>query len=118
MKLDLAPTGPPRSLLAFAKGLPATEGDDLESAGRQPSVMPAFVQMLGSDLSPIGDSFPAVTHSLSSTSLSLLSTRSVTSRFLEITITGPTNSRQVKMRVIACRTIRRFYQIVGELVAD
>ena len=111
---------PPRSLVAFVAKLLAEEyeGPQRRASRRLPVVVPVVAMPLDDNFRPRGTTFAAITRDLSTTGISLISTRAAGSRFLAVELVTPAGQKiQVVLQVLRCNTISRFYEIAGQLVA-
>lgn len=67
---------------------------------------------------PIGPSFIVVTRDISTSGICLLHTRAVIAKHLVLAISLPGKSPvQIRVRVVRCRAIGRFYEIAAEFTS-
>jgi len=107
---------PPEAIAEFIAKMMRTDhkGTDKRSAQRRAVVVPVPMIQLDENLSPTGNVHMAVTRDISSSGVSLISTRAANSPFLAVELSvSYEETIQIVMRVSRCRPLRCFYEIAG-----
>ena len=107
---------PPEAIVEFVTKMMRTEckRNDNRGAQRRAVVVPVPLIQLDEGLSPTGNVHMAVTRDISSSGISLVSTRAANSPFLAVELSASYDETiQIVMRVIRCRPLRCFYEIAG-----
>ena len=107
---------PPEATAEFIAKMLRTEykGTDKRNSQRRAVVVPVPVIELDENVSPTGNVHMAVTRDISSSGISLISTRAANSRFIAVELSiSYDETIQVVIRVNRCRPLRCFYEIAG-----
>jgi hypothetical protein len=107
---------PPEAIAEFIAKMMRKEhrGSDKRGSQRRPVVVPIPVIELDENLAPTGNVHMAVTRDISSSGVSLLSTRAANSPFIAVELSiGYEETIQAVVRVSRCRPLRCFYEIAG-----